>query len=1179
MSSTNLVSGLASGFDWRTIVDQLIAIEHKKVEFIEDEQKAYEKKLGIFQTFNSELLTLKTQAESLSSIDAFNVFQANLNTNSSLYDATDLLGVSVGSTATPGSHTITMNANSSIAQARKISSKSFSEYDSALGLSGEFIINGRGVDIDTTDDLQNIREKINNLNAGTDATGVTASILTASSDNYRLILTSDETGKDAFTMFDASSGATNILSSGLGLTDGTTSVNNFISNGVQSESFSSSAQSVSSILDLETAQTGTNVTIGDISVDIDLSTSLTDIAGVINTEAGVAGSNVSASIVSSTDDDDVTTYTLQIKNTTSFSDANNVLQTLGILSGGHDSIAETHLSDTANSETSTGANPSASIVAGTVWEDINTGSDSNNIANSDTISFTGVNTIGTSISGTYTITDKTSGTVQGLLTAIQDAFSAVDSGSYTVTATIEDGKIKVVDSTTGDSQLALDLTSNNEGGGSLDLGTITSSSEGYTMEAQAGGDASIIVDGTAVTSSTNVIDNVISGVTINLNTIESGSTVSLTVSRNYSAIMASVQNLLDAYNDVLMEINRQFAYDDEAKTAGPLQGDGTLGSVKSELAGIATDSISDISSTMNALSLIGISTQVDYTDHTKDGFLKIDSSDFMDAIQDNFNNFARLFVAEGSTTDGDVEYLSHSNDTVAGSYDVDITTAASQATVTGSTVLTSGIGLTDLETLSIVQGGRVASIVLDGASGENGSSIDNIVNAINSELDTEYTQSLMGSIKNTTDEDQTTAITSSTTWDSVYSNGTIAGLSDDDEITFSGHTDNGTEVNGTYTISYVASDTVQGLLSEIESAFNNEVSAGISSYGHLLITSDLAGYSELDLSITSPVGSSLDFGSITTSNLVSNVKNTTDGTTAILDTTTWDSIQDSTVTTDDIFRYGGYTVDGNAVEGSFTVDLLDSSYDDVGDLLSEIASTFTAAGGSVTASIVDGRIVMTDGTTNSTFGVEIFEPTGKGVDLGSLSGGVTGRYSLDVTASKDGSDQLVLTHGEYGTSQTFTTEISGSNLGLTDNQTYSGVDVAGTINDESATGSGQILTGDAPDTDATTSVEGLAIKYTGTDTGNQGEVTVTMGVAELFSRSLYNMTDPYEGYVAFKLDSLGDRISSYDSRIDDMEALLSKRTDFMINRFVAMELALSKIQNMSNWLTGQLQTASGGWKL
>jgi len=101
MSSTNLVSGLASGFDWRTIVDQLIAIEHKKVEFIEDEQKAYEEKLGIFQTFNSELLTLKTQAESLSSIDAFNIFQANLSTNSSLYDATDLLGVSVGSTATP----------------------------------------------------------------------------------------------------------------------------------------------------------------------------------------------------------------------------------------------------------------------------------------------------------------------------------------------------------------------------------------------------------------------------------------------------------------------------------------------------------------------------------------------------------------------------------------------------------------------------------------------------------------------------------------------------------------------------------------------------------------------------------------------------------------------------------------------------------------------------------------------------------------------------------------------------------------------------------------------------------------------------------------------------------------------------------------------------------------------
>jgi len=34
----------------------------------------------------------------------------------------------------------------------------------------------------------------------------------------------------------------------------------------------------------------------------------------------------------------------------------------------------------------------------------------------------------------------------------------------------------------------------------------------------------------------------------------------------------------------------------------------------------------------------------------------------------------------------------------------------------------------------------------------------------------------------------------------------------------------------------------------------------------------------------------------------------------------------------------------------------------------------------------------------------------------------------------------------------------------------------------------------------------------------------------------------------------------------------------MINRFVAMELALAKIQNQSDWLAGQLNAAFKGWR-
>jgi flagellar hook-associated protein 2 len=1156
MAGTQLISGLSSGLDWRSIVDQLRAVDHKRIDLVENQKTTYESKLEIFQSINTKLLSFKTQAETLAKSDAFNVFTSSLTTNSTTYKASDFLSVSTTTSAAPGSHTIEMNANSTLAQARKMSSKSFISYTSALSLSGEIAINGRAVKVETSDDLADIRDKINNLNSGTNATGVTASILTVSSSNYRLVLTSDETGKDAFTIFDAGAGSVNLLSTGLGFTDGTTTVKNLTSNGAQSEAFSSSTQSVGSMMGITTAQSGT-VTIGSVpAVAINLSSSLTDIAGSINTAASAAGSNVTASVVSSTTDG-VTTYRLKIVNTTSFTDANNVLQTLGVLKGNQGNVSEIHLSDTAN--TVTAAWGGTNILATTEWGKINTGSGANNITNLDTITFTGINHIGTSISGTYTITDKSVDTVQGLLTAIQNAFAAVDGGVYTVTAGIENGKIKITDSTSGDSQLSISLTANNQGGGTLNLGAVTASTEGYTMQLQAGQDANVIIDGTAVTSSSNVIDDVIAGVTLNLLTVESGKTVNLTISRDNDTIKSSVQGLLDKYNDVMADINEQFAYDEETKTSGLLQGDGTLQSVKADLVNILVTAITGLPSTFNALSLIGIVSD-------NDGQLSITDTEFTDALTNNFQSLRRIFVAEGSTTDGDVQYVGHTNETVAGEYTIDITQAATQANVTGTAVLTAGIGAANIETLTITQGSKIAAITLDGAAGENATSIDDIVNAINSELGTSYAQSIMGNVKNTL-SDGTTAITNTTAWDAVYSGGVSAGLATGTayEITFVGHKSNGAAVGGSYTIP-AAGGTVQGLLSAIEVAYNYEVSAAINTYGYLVITDKATGNSSLDITITEP--GSLNFGEVTTSNLVGSVRNTTGGGASAISATTLWSAADNPLATGDVIKFSGYTVSGAAVEGSFTVDTANASFDDVGDFLGTIVSAYAAAGGSVTAEIQDGRIVIKDGTTNSTLGMEIFEPSAKNFDFGTLSGGVTGRYSVNVTASKDASDHLVLTHNDYGSSAAFSISQSGADLGL--GAVTAGVDVTGTINGEAATGSGQLLTGSAPATGITTSVEGLTVKYTGTTTGTQGTVKITMGVAELFARKLFSITDIYEGYVGFKQESLQNSIDSFETQIEQMEARLDKKMEMMINQFVAMEQVIGRLQTVSSWLTSQM---------
>ena len=147
-------------------------------------------------------------------------------------------------------------------------------------------------------------------------------------------------------------------------------------------------------------------------------------------------------------------------------------------------------------------------------------------------------------------------------------------------------------------------------------------------------------------------------------------------------------------------------------------------------------------------------------------------------------------------------------------------------------------------------------------------------------------------------------------------------------------------------------------------------------------------------------------------------------------------------------------------------------------------------------------------------------------------------------------------------------------VNITQAATEIGLDVAGTINNEAATGSGQKLTGNKGEAN----IAGLVIKYTGSTTGNVGNIKLTVGVAELFDRALFNITDSYEGYVAFKRDSLTERISDLEERIDQMNARLDLKKEAMLVRFSAMELALSRLQSMSSWLTGQLEAASSGWK-
>jgi flagellar hook-associated protein 2 len=606
----------------------------------------------------------------------------------------------------------------------------------------------------------------------------------------------------------------------------------------------------------------------------------------------------------------------------------------------------------------------------------------------------------------------------------------------------------VVDDTTGTSLLSLKIDVRNSGGlsdGTLlfetdgDLGTAASVRQ---RQITAGADASVEIDGVSITSETNTIDDVLTGVTLDLIKADAGTTVTLNISRDTDAIIEKINAFVESYNSVSSYIQSQISYDTTSEeTGGILFGDGTLASVKSDLTSILVESVWGVSSEFSTLGLVGISVDTE-------GQLSVDESTLRGYLTTNFNDVQKLFIANGEASVGTLSYVSHTNDTEEGEYTVHITTAATKSTSEAS----DNTSLSGDEELTIVEGEKTAVVSLT-----SGMTMSQIVGTINSELDTVYTETLTGGEQLYSDAGHTTEITAATTWDSIYDSlGNSANLLDNDVISFSGTTRGGDIVSGSYTIN-MATDSIQDLLSAIETAFEDDVTAAINESGQIVITDKTSGTSDVSLTLDTSLAHDLDFGTVLTTN----------------------------------------------------------------------------------------------------------------------TGGQEGRYAMSITASADSGDHLVLNYDAYGSGYSFTVE-QANDLLWTDGAVAitEGVDVAGTINGEAATGAGQTLTG----SDGEANIDGLVIKYTGTTEGvDIGTIKLTFGVAELFDRVLFNMTDSIDGYITFKQESLQDSISGYETQIEEMEARLELKREQLLNSFIQMELALQKIQSQSSWLTGQITAASSGW--
>lgn len=164
---------------------------------------------------------------------------------------------------------------------------------------------------------------------------------------------------------------------------------------------------------------------------------------------------------------------------------------------------------------------------------------------------------------------------------------------------------------------------------------------GSTID-QFSANAAATINGIPVTSTTNTFANKVSGVTFTA-VKETVAPVTLTITKDSSAVQKNIEAFVKAYNDINSVLNEATKYDAATKTGGLLQGDTTAISLQNALRS-AVQSMTTGSSVFNRLSDVGVSM-------LRGGNLEVNSAKLATAME-NMDELKAMF---SSTTAGAAE--------------------------------------------------------------------------------------------------------------------------------------------------------------------------------------------------------------------------------------------------------------------------------------------------------------------------------------------------------------------------------------------------------------------------------------------------------------------------------------------------------------------------------------------
>jgi flagellar hook-associated protein 2 len=183
------VGGLATGLDTNTLIQQLVQIQSRPIQLLQNQLTDAQATQTSLTTLGTKLSAIQTAADAIKNVGDFLVRKASSSDDT-------ILSAAAGSGAAAGS--VTLNVS-------KLAHGSVASSANGVGSATSTIANGNGffkftvgsgseqsVPVSATTTLQDLVTGINNLGAGVTASAV--NLGTAASPDYRLQLTSNTTG-------------------------------------------------------------------------------------------------------------------------------------------------------------------------------------------------------------------------------------------------------------------------------------------------------------------------------------------------------------------------------------------------------------------------------------------------------------------------------------------------------------------------------------------------------------------------------------------------------------------------------------------------------------------------------------------------------------------------------------------------------------------------------------------------------------------------------------------------------------------------------------------------------------------------------------------------------------------------------------------------------------------------